>query len=242
MTYVVAVIVAMLAAAAGWFVTGAVAVVIAGWCGMSDFEGGRGMFAFLFVGPLGGLLAMVAAAWCVLHRGEGRAPIGLTAVRLGGVLTAVALTVGAAIWIRLATLDTYTDRLPPTLEFEIRVPADVRLAEPSQWRVELHTDKNVGEGRLFDTWAPSADGHQVIAGSVSLDFKTASRLLVVTPPNRQPARLFRLSLPRDPASSAALGEWHHADHIDLPGGGRPQPAPPADPVEIRYRIRHAGDD
>ncbi len=241
MTYVFAIIAAMLAAVLGWFITGAIAVVVAGWCGMSDFEGGRGMFAFLFVGPLGGLLAMVGSAWAVLRRGEGRVSKGPILARLGAVLAAVAVVIGAAIWIRLATLDTYTDRLPPRLEFEIRVPDGALAADSPPPRVELHTDKNVGEGQLFDTWEVTEDGHRVIAGSVSLDFKTRSRLLAVTLPE-QPARLFRLPLPRDPESSPGLGEWRHADHVDLPGSPQPQPPPPGDPVEIRYRVRHAGED
>ena len=71
MIYLLAFLAGIVAAVVGWFVTGAVAVVVAGWYGMSDFEGGRGMFAFLGVGPIGGLICMLAAIRIVLRVGQG---------------------------------------------------------------------------------------------------------------------------------------------------------------------------
>jgi len=85
MIYVLA---AIVAAVVGWFVTGAVALWIAGLCGMSDFEGGRGMFAFLAVGPVGGLIAMIVSAWLVLRFGRAAVPLGRTFVHLALVLGA----------------------------------------------------------------------------------------------------------------------------------------------------------
>jgi len=55
-------------------------------------------------------------------------------------------------------------------------------------------------------------------------------------------RLFRLPLSRDPASTAALGSWARPDHVDDPGPAQPVAAPPDDPVELRYRIRRAGEE
>jgi hypothetical protein len=241
MIYVLAVLAAIVAAVVGWFVTGAVAVWIAGLCGMSDFEGGRGMFAFLAVGPVGGLVAMVVSAWLVLRFGRGAVPLGRTFVHVALVLGAVAALVGAGIWVRLRTLDTYTNTLPPNLQFEIRIPATIPVPQASTFRIELHTDKNVGESTLADGWLPAADGGHVILGNVSLAFKTSSRLLVVSLPD-QPTRLFRLPLSRDPRTTAILGEWRRADLIDTPGDAQPRTAPADDPVELRYRVQRAGDD
>lgn len=94
---------------------------------------------------------------------------------------------------------------------------------------------------LAGNWGHDGGGHDVIAGSVPLAFKTRSRLLVVSLPD-QPNRLFRLSLSRDPASTATLSEWRHADHLDQASEAQPRPAPADDPVELRYRIRRAGED
>jgi hypothetical protein len=241
MIYVLSVIAGMVAAVAGWFVTGVVALWVAGWLGMSDFEGGRGMFAFLGVGPIGGLICMVAAVWIVLRVGKGRTTLGHALARLAAVLGTIALVVAAAIWIRLYTLDTYTDSAPPSLELELRIAADLAAPDPSSVRVELHTDKNIGTGWLDDQWLAADGGSKVIAAGVPLAFKTTARLLVLSLPG-QPTRIFRLPLSRDPSSTASFGAWRRADHIAVAGEDQPRAAPQDDPVELRYRVRRAGED
>jgi hypothetical protein len=240
MIYLLAGIAGIVAAVVGWFITGAIAVWIAGLYGVSDFEGGRGMFAFLFVGPLGGLVSMVGAVWLVLRLGRGQAPLLPSIGRVGAVLAAIALMVALGIALRLYSIDTYSNEAPPMLVFEIRVPSTVPAPDRAQIEVELHTDKNVGSGQLFSEWSLNGN-HRVVAGGVDLAFKTTSRILVVSFAD-QPNRLFRLSLARDPASSATLGDWHRADHIDVRGEEQPRKAPADDPVEFRYRVRRAGEE
>jgi hypothetical protein len=157
------------------------------------------------------------------------------------VVAGIVAVVGGAIGIRLLTLDTYTNEAPPTLEFEIRLPTAIAPADRSAMRIELHTDRNVNDSYLADPWRRDDGDHVLIAGGVPLSFKTSSRLLVVSLPD-QPVRLFRLPLSRNPGSTPALGEWHHADHIDRGGNEQPVAAPPGDPVELRYRVRRAGED
>jgi hypothetical protein len=241
MIYLFAVIAGMVAAVVGWFITGVIAVWIAGLYGMSDFEGGRGMFAFLFVGPLGGLASMVLTVWLVVRIGKGAAPLGTSLMRVGIVYAAISAVVGAGILLRLYTVDTYGNEAPPWLELEMRLPASAHAPPRTAIEVELHTDKNVGTGQLFDEWSPSTDGYQTISGNVELARKTSSRILVVSLPD-QPKRLFRLPLSRNPASTAAMSAWQHADHIDDPGEAQPRTAPADDPLEIRYRVNRAGDD
>lgn len=240
MIYIGALLAGLAAAVAGWVVTGVVAAWIAGLYGMSDFEGARGMFAFLFVGPLGGLVAMVAAVWAVLRIGRGRAAIGATLARVAAVLGAIAAVVVVGVLVRLWSVPTYTNELPPSLEFELRFPTAMTPADHDV-RVEVHTDHNVGPGLVTTPWPAPEHGQQVVAGVVSLDFKTTSRLLVVTIPG-QPVRLFRLPLSRDPSSTPALGDWQHAAHLDRGGEAQPEKAPADDPVELRYRVRRAGED
>src|SRR5262249_45932743 len=122
MKFVLAVLAAILGAVVGYFVTATVAVAIAGLFGMSDFEGGRGMFGAFVAGPIGGLAAMVGSAWIALRIGHGPAPLATTLARVGAVIAGIAVLVTAGILLRLHTIDVYTDTLPPTLEFEIRVP------------------------------------------------------------------------------------------------------------------------
>jgi hypothetical protein len=241
MLYLWALLAGMAGAVAGWFVTGALAAWIAGLYGMSDFEGGRGMFAFLFVGPIGGLLTMTLAIWAVLRVGKGRASLGPTLGRIGLVLAGIAVLTGAGIGLRLMTIDTYTNEAPPTLEFEIRVPASMPLPDRSAVTVELHTDKNVGDSYFSDPWLRPEGDHQVITGGVPLLLKTAARMLVVTLPD-QPTRLFRLQLSRNPGSTPTLGEWRGPDFIDAPGFDQPRAASANDPVQLRHRVRRPGED
>jgi hypothetical protein len=241
MIYVLAVIAGIVGAAAGWFVTAALAAWIAGLFGMSDFEGGRGMFAAFTVGPLGGLIAMVGSAWLVLRLGKGVVPFGWMLARLAVVLAAIAAVVGAGIAFRLYTLDTYTNTLPPILEFEIRIPAAMAVADPSALRVEVHTDKSVGESQLADHWSPGESDRRAITGRVPLAFKTSSRLLVVFLPD-QPTRLFKLPLSRDPQSTPTLSQWRRPDYVDVPDENRPRAAPADDALEMRYRVTRAGED
>src|SRR5215831_16822250 len=216
MRYLGAVVAGMVGATVGWFVTAALAAWIAGLYGMSDFEGERGMFAGLFIGPIGGLVCMVLAIWGALRIGKERAPLGAQLGRVGLVVAGIAAIVGAGIGLRLLTLDTYTNEAPPTLEFELRVPTSMGLPDREAVRVELHTDKNTGESYFSDPWLRTEGDRQVIAGGVPLRLKTSSRLLVVTLPD-QPTRLFKLGLSWNQASTTAFGEWRGPDFVDSPG-------------------------
>jgi hypothetical protein len=238
--YLWAILAGVAGAVAGWFVTGVVAAWVAGLLGMSDFEGARGMFAFLFIGPIGGLVTMLLAIWAALRVARGRAPFAPTLARVGLVLAAIAAIAGAGIGLRLATIDTYGDEAPPTLEFEIRVPAAMTPADRSGVRVELHTDRSVGDGYFADPWLRPDGDREVIAGGIPLAFKTVSRLLVVSLPG-QPTRLFRLRLSRDPPSTSVLSDWQSPDFVDAPGASQPTAAPPDDPVALRVRVRRAGE-
>jgi hypothetical protein len=241
MIYLLAILAGIVGAAVGWFVTAAVTAWIAGMYGMSDFEGARGMFAAFAVGPIGGLVCMILSSWLVLRIGKGRTSLGAAIGRITLVLAGIAAVVGAAIGVRLLTIDTYTNELPPTLEFELRVPKAIAPADRSALQIELHTDRNVDDSYLSDPWRRDDGDHTLIAGGVPLSFKTSARLLVVSMPG-EPVRLFRLPLSRNPGSTAELGEWRHADHIDRGGNEQPVSAPPGDPVELRYRVRRAGED
>jgi hypothetical protein len=240
MIYVLAILAGLLGAALGWLVTGTLAAWIAGLFGMSDFEGARGMFAFLAIGPLGGCVSMILSVWLVLRMRHGPAPLGTALARVAAVLSAMALITATGIWLRVQMVDTYTDSLPPVLEFEIRMPAALAVTDRSRLRVELHTDRNVDESRLADDWRATDAGDRVIAGSVPLSFKTSSRLLVVSLPG-QPTRLFRIALARDPSSTAAFGAWRRADHVHAERGEAVQPAAADDPVSLRHRVQRAGD-
>jgi len=239
-TWLLAILAGMVAAAAGWFVTALVAGWLAGLAGMSDFEGGRGMFAAFVAGPAGGLVAMLVAIWLVLRVRRGRASPGPMLLRIGMVLAGIAGVVGGGLALWYWSIDTYSGELPPQLAFDVRLPVAMAVGNRDDVDIELDTDRNSADALLGDPWQRREGDAQVITGLVELAFKTRSRLLVLKLPN-QPVRLFRLRLSRDPASTASMSDWQRPDHIDEPAKQGPEAAPPDDPVELRYRVTRAGD-
>jgi hypothetical protein len=236
MIYLKAGVAGVLAAVMGYGITAVLTVWIAGLYGVSDFEGARGMLAFLGIGPIGGFVSMIVAIWVVLRRRDGRAGFGRTLAGVGVVLLGIAGVVAAGVWVRLATVDVYTDERPPQLEFEVRLPNPMAVPDRAAIRVALNTDRNVADAVFFDPWSRTEGEHQVIAGVVELAFKTSSRLLVVSLPDRTD-RLYRLPLSRDPRSTSGLGDWHRPDHIATQGEPEVRRAARDYPVELRFRIR-----
>jgi hypothetical protein len=236
-----AILLGIVAAVAGWAVTAVLAMWLGGLAGMSDFEGGRGMFAVFGAGPIGGLVAMVATIRLVLRIGSGRATVGATLARIAMVLAGIAAVVGGGMAVWVWSIDTYSNELPPQLEFEIRLPQSMAVAAKEDVDIELNTDRNTADALFRDPWQRAEGDHQIIAALVELAFKTTGRLLVVKLRD-QPTRLFRLRLSRNPDSTKAMSDWQQADHIDDPTKDQPQPAPKGDPVMLRYRVTRAGDE
>ncbi len=68
MKYVIAALAGVVGLALGWVVAAFGFLIIGGMIGVSDFEGQRPMLAFFAVGPVGGVVGLVAGAWLALHK------------------------------------------------------------------------------------------------------------------------------------------------------------------------------
>ena len=120
----------------------------------------------------------------------------------------------------------------PAVEFEIRLPK-AALADVSESQVELVTDRNQKLARMQAAPASDSDGRTVIRGSVTLDYLTTDRMVVLNLPG-QPQRLFKLRLAANPSHSDRFGPWHLADRVASRFG---EPArEPNDAFAIRYRV------
>ncbi len=120
----------------------------------------------------------------------------------------------------------------PAVEFEIRLPK-AALAAVSETRVELVTDRNQKLARMQVAPGSDHNGRTVIRGSVTLDYRTTDRVVVLHLPG-QPQRLFKLRLAANPGHSDQFGPWHLVDRIASPGG---EPARELnDAFAIRYRV------
>ncbi len=121
----------------------------------------------------------------------------------------------------------------PAVEFEIRLPKAAlaavvrhpgRTASPTETR---------SWPRCRPRWPPTTDGRTVIRGSVTLDYRTTDRVVVLNLPG-QPQRRFKLRLPANPGHSDQFGPWHLADRVAAPAAT--QSREPNDAFAIRYRV------
>ena len=121
----------------------------------------------------------------------------------------------------------------PAVEFEIRLPK-AALSAVADTQVELRTDRNQKLAKVTDALAATPDGRSVLKGTVTLDYRTTERVVVLNLPGQGQSR-FRLRLPASPSHSEAFSPWHLADDI-LPAGGDMVTLEAHDAFAIRYRV------
>jgi hypothetical protein len=121
----------------------------------------------------------------------------------------------------------------PAVEFEIRLPK-AALSAISDTQVELHTDRNQKLAQLSGA-LDSSDGHSVLRGSVSLDYHTTDRVVVLNLPGQAQCE-FKLRLAANPSRSDQFGPWHLVDRIASPTAGVVSDIAAHDAFAIRYRV------
>ncbi len=119
----------------------------------------------------------------------------------------------------------------PAVEFEIRLPK-AALSAGADTQVELLTDRNQKLAQVEDALAPTIDGRSVLRGTVTLDYRTTERVVVLNLPGQGQCQ-FKLRLPASPTHSDRYGPWHLADDIVLTKGSAPDSH---DAFAIRYRV------
>jgi hypothetical protein len=121
----------------------------------------------------------------------------------------------------------------PAVEFEIRMPK-AALPAVADTQVELLTDRNQKLAQVEDALAPTADGRSILRGTVTLDYRTTERVVVLNLPG-QGQHQFKLRLPASPTHSGQYSPWHLADRI-VPAKGAANTPESHDAFAIRYRV------
>ena len=121
----------------------------------------------------------------------------------------------------------------PAVEFEIRLPR-AALTAVADTQIELHTDRNQKLAQVQDALASTSDGRSVLKGTVTLDYRTTERMVVLNLPG-QGQRQFRLRLSASPTHSGQFGPWHLADGI-VAARGSAATSETHDAYAIRYRV------
>lgn len=233
MTLLLSLLAGIVGCVIGWAGAAALTLLLGGYFGVSDFEGGRGMLAIWGIGPIGGLIGLVAGIALVLKK-RGRFSLGAIAWRLPLVIAGIVALVAAGFWWMHETRPVLNTNGPaPRLAFEVRLPPG--LAPTEGTKAELHTEKNKMPG-LIAREAPRTDaGRAVLAGSVELYYRSGWLLLEVRVPG-QHDRIFKLNLPSSPRRSTDMTRWQKADFIAEPGLTQPKKAGADEAFEIRYRV------
>lgn len=84
-------------------------------------------------------------------------------------------------------------------------------------------------------------GRTILVGSVEMYFRTSSRLLTLTLPDKTDV-IFDIKLPGKPKHARELGDWQRASFIGEPGKSQTRRATAADNYEIRYRADWPGEE
>lgn len=121
----------------------------------------------------------------------------------------------------------------PAVEFEIRLPMTA-VSVLADTQVELRTDRNQKLAKMQGALASDDHGHTLLRGSVTLDYRTTDRVVVLNIPG-QPQRLFKLRLPANPSHSDQFGPWHLTDRVAAQAGDAVR-SEPNDAFAIRYRV------
>jgi hypothetical protein len=121
----------------------------------------------------------------------------------------------------------------PAVEFEIRLPKGT-LTTAADTQIELLTDRNQKLAKLQDALASTDDGRSILRGTVTLDYRTTERVMLLNLPG-QAQGTFRLRLPASPSRTAGFGPWHLADDI-VPASGGTVTTEMHDIFAIRYRV------
>jgi len=150
------------------------------------------------------------------------------------MLAVLALVAFVAYDMRQAT-QAYLGINPskPAVEFEIRLPK-AALSAMSETQVELHTDRNQKLAQVSNT-LDSSDGQSVLRGSVTLDYHTTDRVVILNLPGQARCE-FKLRLAANPTRSDQFGPWHLADRVASPASGEAAGAASHDAFAIRYRV------
>jgi hypothetical protein len=233
MTLLLSLLAGIAGCAIGWIAAAALTIFLGGTLGISDFEGGRGMLAIWGIGPIGGLVGLIAGVVLTLRKRGGHSAGGL-AWRVPAVIGTIVALAAAGFWFFYETRPVLNTNGPaPRLAFEVRLPPG--LAPSDGIKAELHTEKNKMPASLSRETPRSEGGRSVIGGSVEMYYRSGWRLLEVRVPG-QDDRLFQIGLPASPRRSTDFGRWERAQFVAAPGLSQPRKAGADEPFEIRYRV------
>lgn len=235
MTYLVAIALGLLGAAAGWLAGGAAEPYAPLWLTIAGLRVAGVAIGAIGLREAGALFGFIMGAILAIRFYGGYRRKAALLVH-GALVTLITggLIYGASVGGNVLFEALGINPLAPVVEFEIRLPSGARLpTAQDDVQVELHTDRNeiiaIINGKIMVGDRP------VLSGHAPLVFRTTQRSIVMSLAG-QPLQVFRLRLPARPSSSADYGPWQQVDFL----GEATKEVHRADVTAdyaIRYRVR-----
>jgi hypothetical protein len=234
MKYLVPSIAGILGLAAGWIIAVAVLIALSALLDVVDRDGGLAMMAFFGIGPIAGLIGLIAGVWLALRRYNAKGLAALAAHVAVTLLIVAALAAATAgiFWINRPFVAS--NALPPSLMFEIKLPqgasapALVSQAEAYARRspIELQTSENTMSAEIEAL--REEDGRSVVSGRVEMYYRTRERLLVLKQSSGDV--VFEIKLGATPEHTDQFSEWQPPTPVEGQSLGTGEKG-----YEIRYR-------
>ncbi|MDE5440889.1 hypothetical protein GWG65_05350 [Bradyrhizobium sp. CSA207] len=237
MRFVLGLLSALLGMLAGWSALAALVIMLAG----PDRDGGIAMGAFFDVGPIGGVVGLIAGIWLFTRIGFARnsaapsvADTSSAAVRTETRLsfpfavTVMLITAGLAWWAWYELIRSpYLSHGFMTLELEFRLPAGMTLPDnKDDVRIEVEEARGYAMASPAANWRAHDGDRPAIIGSASLTYKTRHRLVRLTLPGI-PTQTWPIDLSSDPDPTPGYSPWYVASE--------------ASPTKIEMHFRLSAD-
>ncbi len=234
MRFILGLLSALLGALAGWSALAALVIALAG----PDRDGGIAMGAFFDIGPIGGVVGLIAGIWLFVRFGLVRtaAPKPPTetsdatpprTTRLSAPFAVTVLLIAALLgywgWYELIR-SPYLSHGYMTLQIEFRLPAGMTLPDKAEdVRIEVEEATGYANAMLPPNWRAHDGDRKAIIASASLAYKTRHRVVNLTLPG-VPTQSWPIGLPSDPDPTPGFSPWRMASE--------PSPAK----IEMHFRL------
>lgn len=225
---------ALLGALAGWSALAALVIALAG----PDRDGGIAMGAVFNIGPIGGVVGLIAGIWLFVRLGLVRdatpqppaetsdaAPSRTTRLSAPFAITVLLIVAALGYWgwyefIRSPNLSHGF----MTLAIEFRLPAGMPLPDKEEdVHIEVEEASGYANAMLPPNWRAHDGDRKAIIASASLMYKTRHRAVSLTLPG-VPTQSWPIDLSSDPDPTPGFSPWRVASE--------PSPAK----IEMHFRL------
>lgn len=234
MRFILGFLSALLGALAGWSALAALVIMLAG----PDRDGGIAMGAFFDIGPIGGVVGLIAGIWLFVRFGLVRNAAPPAAAETSDaaphratrpsypfaatVLLAVAI-LGYWGWYEFIRSPNLSHGFM-TLQVEFRLPAGMTLPDKEEdVHIEIEEATGYADAMLPANWRAHDGERKAIIASTLLMYKTRHRAVSLTLPG-VPTQRWPIDLTSDPDPTPGFSPWRVASE--------PSPAK----IEMHFRL------